>query len=105
MNNLGAVLKFKFPDDYAKGKIIVQKDGPGLAPFIAKWAAAGSPPSQQQLDAWEQEYFAAEAIKNTHKVEVDAAKNRVKNVPSGNSPAQLDARLSDLEKIIADMVG
>lgn len=95
--NLGNILKFKYPDDYKTGKILVQKDNSQQDPYIKKWTVADPLPTDAQLDAWEQEWLVDEANQSSKEAERAAAEARLR-APYGNttSVTQLRAMVDDI---------
>jgi hypothetical protein len=87
-NELGEIIKFKYPTEYANNTITVRQDHPSQDPYIDEWGAAGQPPQQAQLDVWDGEldaYKAQKAVENDNRV---AAENRLRNpMPTTSIPA------------------
>ena len=94
---LGGILKFKYPDAYKTGKILVQKDNSQHDPYIKKWTIADPLPTQADLDAWDLEWKASLADDAAKQVERDAAEARLR-APYGNTPSvvQLRAMVDDI---------
>lgn len=94
--NLGAIIKFKYPNDY-KSKILVVKDGTQVDPYIKKWNVQDPYPTQADLDAWDIEWEAAKAD-NINKEQLRAEAEARLRAPYGSTPSvvQLRAMVDDI---------
>ena len=95
--NLGNILKFKYPEDYKTGKILVQKDNKQIDPYIKKWTIADPLPTDAQLTAWEIEWQAAEGQEAQDQIARDEAEARLR-APYGSTinVVQLRAMVDDI---------
>lgn len=99
--NLGNILRFKYPDDYKTGKILVQKDNSQIDPYIKKWTVADPFPDDATLATWEQEWIAYESSQSSDEAERDAAEARLR-APYGNTVnvVQLREMVDDIVKYL-----
>ena len=95
--NLGSICKFKWPDEYKTGKILVQHDNKAHDPYIKKWQMPIPEPTDAELTVYEQEMFAAQDADSTKQAERDAAEARLR-APYGqtSSVQQLRTMVDDI---------